>query len=460
MEITRENLRHTVLTLSWPAVARLSLNMLVQVADLAMVGRLGATAIAAVGVSNQIFFVTIAVVSAFGVGATALVAQSVGAGDIGRGREVARQALMFSALATFLFTFIGYFGAEKLLAGVLFLNKNPDPEILSLGATYLRIISLSIFLRFLMMVVNGVLQGTGDMRTPLLIMIIANAVNVVGNYLLIFGIGPFPQMGVAGAAVATALAGALGGLIGVRALFHPRCKVHLSLQDDFRIRIPVITDILRLGIPASIEQGVISGSQLLYTILAAGLGNIPIAANQIMMTTFSVTNLPCIGFAAVSTTLVGQNLGAGRFSLARASGYETRRLALIFTSIVGVFFLIAPQVVIRGFTNDPRVLSLAGSTLRILGLAQPALAVARVLAGGLRGAGDTRFVMYVTALGMLGFRLLLTLGFLYLGWGLHGLWAAAALDAYLQAGLILNRFRTGHWLEKYIASHPSPSEAS
>ncbi|MGI6144117.1 MAG: MATE family efflux transporter [bacterium] len=459
MAITEGNLRRTVLSLSWPAVTRMSFNMLVQVVDLIMVGRLGATAIAAVGVSNQIFFLTIAVVSAFGIGATALIAQAVGAGDISRGREVARQALIFTGIATSSVTLIGYFGAERLINAALILNDNPDPEILHLATTYLRIVSLSIFLRFYMMVVNNILQGTGDMKTPLFIVIFANVFNAIGNYLLIYGIGPFPQLGVAGAAIATALAGVLGGLMGIGSLFHPRCLIQLSLRDSFRIQLPVIKDILRLGVPAALEQGVVHGSQMLYTVLAAGLGDTALAANQIMMTANSMTNHPCIGFSAVSTTLVGQNLGAGNIARARASGYETQRWAVLFTTLVGILFFTAPELVVRAFTSDQQVIPLAGKTLRVLGLAQPALATALILAGGLRGAGDTRYVMYITALGMLGFRLAFTLIFLSLGWGLPGLWGAAALEAYLRGSLIMHRFTSGHWAEDYSRPRPSQSLA-
>lgn len=459
MAITEGNLRRTVLSLSWPAVARMSLNMLVQVVDLIMVGRLGAVAIAAVGVSNQIFFLTIAVVSAFGIGATALIAQAVGAGDISRGKEVARQALIFTGIATSILTLIGYFGADKLINAALVLNDNPDPRILHLATTYLRIVSTSAFLRFYMMVVSNILQGTGDMKTPLFIVILANVFNAVGNYFLIFGIGPFPRLGVAGAAIATALAGLLGGLLGIASLFHPRCLIQLSLRDDFGIRLPVIKDILRLGVPAALEQTIVQGSQMLYTILAAGLGDIAIAANQIMLTAQMITNHPCIGFSAVSTTLVGQNLGAGKIDRARASGYETQRWAVLFTTLVGILFITVPELVIRAFTSDQQVIPLAGKTLRLLGLAQPALATALILAGGPRGAGDTRYVMYVTALGMLGFRLTFTLLFLSLGWGLPGLWAAAALEAYLRGGLIMHRFASGHWAEDFVRTRPSQSPA-
>lgn len=459
MAITEGNLRRTVLSLSWPAVARMSLNMLVQVVDLIMVGRLGAAAIAAVGVSNQIFFLAIAVVSAFGVGATALIAQAVGAGDIPRGKEVARQALIFTGISTFILTLVGYFGAESLINAALILNDNPDPQILHLATTYLRIVSTSAFLRFYMMVISNILQGTGDMKTPLFIVIFANVFNAVGNYFLIFGIGPFPRLGVAGAAIATALAGVLGGLLGIASLFHPRCLIQLSLQDDFRIRLPVIRDILGLGVPAALEQAVVQGSQMLYTVLAASLGDIATAANQIMMTAQMIITHPCIGFSAVSTTLVGQNLGAGNIDRARASGYETLRWAVLFTALVGTLFFLAPGYVIRAFTSDQQVIPLASKTLRVLGLAQPALATALILAGGLRGAGDTRYVMYVTALGMLGVRLALTLLFLSLGWGLPGLWAAAVLEAYLRGGLIMHRFAAGHWTEDFVRTRPSQSPA-
>ncbi|MGI6575498.1 MAG: MATE family efflux transporter [bacterium] len=445
MDITKDNLRKVVLTLSWPAVARMGLNMLVQVIDLAMVGSLGAAAIAAVGVSNQIFFLAIGIVSAFSIGTIALVSQNIGANNIPQAKAVARQALIFTASATFILSLIGFSFAPQLISAVLIMMEEPDPDILALGTAYLRIISLSISFRFLMPVINGILQGAGNMRMPLYIMIVANAFNIIGNYFLIFGIGPFPRLDVAGAAIATALAGVLGTIMGLAAVFHSSCKVQLSLKDSFHIQIPVIKRILQVGIPAAIEQCITHGGQLLYTMLAASLGSIAIAANQIMMSAFSMTSLPCIGFAMVATTLVGQNIGAKKITRARAGGLETLRWAVIFTSLVGLVFIFYPELVIRGFTDDPEVIPLASRTLRILGLAEPALATALVLAGGLRGAGDTRWVMYITAFGLLLVRLGFSLTFVSWGWGLLGLWGAATLEAYVRACLVFNRFNSGQW---------------
>ena len=447
--ITKGDLKRSVVFLAAPVVARMFLQMLVGLADLAMVGRISPQAISAVGMGNQLLFLAIGVITAFTVGTTALVARMVGAGKRGQAEVYARQSLVLTFLAGIALGLVGYFGAEHIIRFMLIASETPDPEIIRLGGSYLRIISLSAPLTFVMMNCHAILQGAGNMKTPLYIMALANIVNVVFDYLLIFGIGIFPEWGVAGAAVATAGSKNLAAIAGLFYLFSRHSPIRLRFRDSFRPERQRIKEILDIGMASAAEQLVRSSGQMVFTMLVAGLGPIALAANQIIMKAMSISFMPGFGFGLAATTLVGQNLGADQPERAERSGYVASNLAAVFMTCVGVLFFVASHQIAGVFTTDPAVQLAAGENLKILAISQPALAFVMVLAGALRGAGDTKWVMFVTLVGTWGSRVAMGwfLG-IYLGHGLTGVWIAMVLDNLIRAAMLVTRFRGGQW--KYI----------
>jgi putative MATE family efflux protein len=274
-------------------------------------------------------------------------------------------------------------------------------------------------------------------------MIMSNVLNVVGNYVLIFGAGPIPALGVKGAALATSGAGIITGLIGIRLLFSRFSPLPLSLnlREFFRPQKHVLSRVLSVGIPSAVEQTGIHVSQIIYSMTVASLGSLAIAAHQILHSAYIMAYLPGIGFSMSATTLVGQFLGAEKRERALESGMETARLALIIMSVAGLFFFFSPQSVAYLFTRDLQVLELARHPLMLLALAQPALAYIVSLTGGLRGAGDTRWAMYLTLFSMLVLRMALTLLLVWAGLGLVGVWTAMLVEANFRAVFIYRRFR-------------------
>lgn len=429
--------------IAWPAVMRTFLNMVVQMVDMVMVGCLGAIPLAAVGVGNQVFFFSIAVVQAFSIGTTALVAQAVGKGDLDSAKRVALQSLLSVLATTFLLSIPVVAFSRQIITGIIYFMPEKDMALINLGSEYLGIVGISISLRFSLLIVNGIFQGAGDSRTPLYLMSAANAINIAGNYLLIFGIGPFPALGVRGAALATCAAGIFGGGLGIALLFTRYSPVPLTLKKAkwFRLQWRILGRVLYIGVPSAIEQVAVHMSQIVYTMIVASLGAMAVAAHQILHNAYIATYLPGIGFSLAATTLVGQLLGAEQRKRALQSGMETNRLALIVMSLAGLIFLLFPGRVIAVFTREAAVLELALAPLMLLALAQPALAWIVSFSGGLRGAGDTRWPMYLTVLNVFGVRLLLTLLFIRLGLGLLGVWLAMLVESYVRGALLLYRFR-------------------
>lgn len=436
------DLRRKVMLLAWPAIVENLLHTMVGIVDTAMVGRLGSASLAAVGLANQIFNVSLTVFAALATGSTAIVARHIGAGEPGKAGEVARQSLILgvfvsgSVMVTLLLTARG-------LLGLLF--GRSDALVLDMSASYVRIIAFVLILNYFLIVINAILRGAGDTKTPMRITGLVNIINILGNAIFIYGVGPIPALGVAGAAIGTAVAQGCGGILALSVLLrNPVLRVRLT--DSFKPDLAIIKRIANIGVPAGIEQGVMRIGQLVYTMIVSSLGTVAYAAHQVALNAESLSFMPGAGFATASTTLVGQNLGAERPDDAEAAAKITRQLGVLIMSIMGLIFFIMPEPLVSIFSTDPEVIALASVCLRLVAIAQPPLAVWMILAGGLRGAGDTRAIMKIVAIGFLFVRVgLAYLLVIHLGYGLVGAWVAMVADLFLRGYLIQRRFKQGHW---------------
>lgn len=445
-DITKGNIKRSVLLLALPVVARMLLQMLVGLIDLAMVGRVGPAAISAVGMSNQVFILSAAILNAFTVGTTALVARMVGARRADQAKVYARQSLLVTFSVGLIIGVILFIGAEYIMKFMMIAAKDPDPDIIRYGTTYLRIVAAAEPLTFTMVNCYAILQGAGNMKTPLYIMALANIFNVVFDYLLIFGIGIFPEMGVAGAALATSGSKNIAAILGLIYLFSRHSPIRIRLQESFRPHKERIREIMSIGLPSAGEQLVRSSSTFIMSMLVASMGPIAIAANQIIAKSMSMSFMPGIGFGHAATTLIGQNLGAKQQERAEKSGWEACRLATVLMFIVGLGFFFFSHEIASIFTDDTAVQAAAAANLKILAISQPFLAYVMVLAGALRGAGDTKFVMLVTLIGTWGSRVVVSwfLG-IFLGLGLRGVWIAMVVDNLVRATMMIARYRVGKW---------------
>jgi putative MATE family efflux protein len=311
------------------------------------------------------------------------------------------------------------------------------------AAAYLRITCLSFPLSALMFLGMAALRGSGDTRTPMATMAVVNVVNVVVAYSFIYGFGPVPAMGVAGSAIGAAVGRMTGGVIIICILLAGRAGLRLRLERLVPDREQALR-ILNIGLPAAMETMFMRLGQMSYAAVVAGLGTVAFAAHQLALTSESISYMPGFGFSVAATTLVGQGLGARDPDRAQSGGYESLRMAMMAMTFMGLMFvLFAPQF-LGIFTSDPMVVEQGEWPLRLVGLSQPMLACAMVLAGGLRGAGDTRKTLVITAVGFWCIRLPLAL--LLTGpFGLIGAWIAMSVDLNARGLAILLRFRSGRW---------------
>lgn len=440
-EPSNQELRSEVLKLAGPVIVENFLMTLVGMADMIMVGSLGPAAIASIGLSNSPIFFSTAAFAAISVGATALVARHIGAKEPEAANLVARQALLLAVIISVVFTAVALTIAPNIMVWM-----GAKADVQEIGTAYLRISTSTFAFSIISMIMNGVLRGAGDTKTPMRVNIVANLVNIVFNYLLIFGHFGFPRWGVAGAAAATALSRLVGGLLVLRVLFMGKSVIHITLHDRFAFDWTIIRRMMNIGVPAMLEQLIMRGGQLLYTRIVSGLGTLAYAAHTIAINVESLSFMPGFGFSIAATTLIGQNLGANRPDVAERSGYESVKIGMLFMGAVGLILFFFPGVFVRLYTDDPEVTRMAVQVLRIVAISQPPMAAAFIFAGGLRGAGDTRWVMIITSASVwivrLGLAYLLAIT---LNWQLVGAWIAMTVELFVRGTAIALRYRTGRW---------------
>lgn len=442
-------IRREIFRLAWPVFAENILATLTQVVDMIMVGHLGAAAITAVGLSFQPFWLVQGFFMGLGAGTTALVARLTGAGDRENAVRVAHQSLLLSiALAVF-------FGLTTMpLARPVVALMGAAPDVLDLGSVYLVYLVPGMLILMISTVLSAALRGAGDTRTPMWMNVVINLLNVAFCWMLIFGKLGFPALGVVGAGLATTLARLVGSLMLFALVFSGRTVISLRLRafrplwTFFRPDFGTMGRIFRIGIPAALERIVNSFGQLLYTRVVAGLGTVAFAAHSLALNVESLSYMPGLGLSVAATTLVGQKLGAGRPSEAEDNGWECMRLGLWVMGVMGALFFLAPAAFLGLYTGDLAVVTMGVVALRIVAFTELPESVGFVLSGALRGAGDTRSVLGITAVGVWAVRLGLSLLFVSaFHWGLAGAWLAMLLDWVVRATYLIVRFRAGMWKE-------------
>ena len=443
-----------IFLLAWPTIIEQLLMTAVNYVDTAMVGSIGTHATAAIGVCQSTIMLLTGVMNIAGIGFSVTVARRIGEGNHEEARTTIRQALLSALIiGLFLTTLV-----ETVLAPNLARWMGVEDYVLPYSVAYFRIIGLGYVFNTAMLVSGATLRCMGDTKTPLKFNILTNIVNVGGNFLLIYPTReltvmgstftmPGAGLGVSGAAIATVLSTAFSACCLASTLFLRKGPLQISLKDDFRPRKDILLQAFRLGLPSFLERAIISMGQIVSTALITGLGTAAIAAHQLALSGESLCYMPIFGFATAATTLVAQNLGAGDKERAKQQGRWCIGIAVAAMCLLGgAMFILAPNI-IDIFSNDPQVISLGGQVLRIEALVEPFFAIASVVSGVLRGAGDTKWPFYISLAGMWCIRIPLALilikGF---GWGLHAVWIGMALDLLLRGLISLWRFRKGAWV--------------
>ncbi len=440
--LTRENIPQNVIKLAVPAVAENLLQTMVFLTNTLLIGRLkDPAALAAVSLGGLFLNIANSLFSAVSVTTTTLVAHAWGAGDYERARRVAAQSILVAILFASVVSAALWPAATPLLVWM-----GASERAVELGSMYMRTILVTSLLGFPMIVLNGVLRGSGDTRTPMLITLIMNVCNVLLAAALVFGVGPLPALGLAGAAVATAASRLLGGVLALLLVMSGKRFLQIGLHDILRWERQLVAYMVRLSMPTAGEALIMRLGFILFMRTVSAVGEVALAAHQIAVNVESLSFMPGFGLSVASTTLVGQSLGANKPELAEESIRTTMRFSLAVMGALGVVFALWGPALASLFGSTPEVLALAGNAVRIGALEQLPIAVLMVIAGSLRGAGDMRTPMYATLAGTFLFRVPLVYLFaIVFGWGLNGVWLGTAVDWTARAALIYFLFRRGAW---------------
>jgi putative MATE family efflux protein len=428
--------------LSWPMLAMMVLHFFVGFTDVYVAGLIGTDVQAAVGFISQLFFLFIIVANAISIGTVSMVSRAIGAGEPARAVWNAKQSLLFGALMSTVLSAIVFAFHREIVTLVGF-----PRDIQAIAATFLKIFSLAIIPNYLIIISNAIFRAGGDVMKPLVTMLVFAVVNIAGDFALVFGIGPFPEMGFMGIAVATTLASMLGMCVNL--FFFIRHQWKEFSATAWMISLPTVKNIIHVSWPAALLQiAWNAGSIVLYNILGRlSTGSVTaLAALTNGLRIEAIIFLPPFALNMAASVLVGQNLGAGKPDRAEKMGWTVAGVGVAFVTVMALLIFIYAREFASLLTSDPAVLEETARYLRINMAAEPFLALGMVLSGGLQGAGDTRGTMWVIITAMWLIRLPLAYYFVIVaGLGATGAWIAMVSSMIVQGLVMARRFQGGYW---------------
>ncbi len=431
----------SIIAIALPAIGEMSLNTLLGLADTVMISRIiGSEALAGVGFANQIIFTLIFIFSSFNTGATAMISRSYGEKDYNRLNIIAGQAVSVNLIIGIIITILAAIFAKQIFQ----IYKMTD-VVLNLALTYFYIIVIGMIFMFLSFSYAAILRGAGDTVTPMIITGIANVLNIFGNYVLITGFGPFPEMGIAGAAWSTTISRMIAMMLYTYILFIKDGRVRIKIKN-MKITKNILKPLLKISLPGGIEQALMQISFVVLGVIISQLETNSEAAFRILLNIESISFMPAVGLSIAAATLVGKALGEKDIEKAVHTGYTATILGVLWGLVMGLIFFIFPKGLLGIFTEEIDIILLSVTTMYFMGINQPFLNFMIVMSGALRGAGDTRSVMVITALRL--WILFVPLSYLFiitLKQGIIGLWYGEIISFIVFCAIIFMRFRSKKW---------------
>ncbi len=439
-DFTAGSLNRAILLLAIPMVLEMVLESLFAVVDVFFVGRLGADAVATVGLTESLLSLVFAVGLGLSLSTTAMVARRIGEKDQEGAAVAGVQAIAIGLAIAILAGVPCYIHAPELLR-----LMGGSPQIIATGSGYARIAlggSGAIMLLFLN---NAIFRGAGDAAIAMRLLWVSNILNFVLDPCLIFGLGPFPKLGVTGAALATFTGRSIGVLYQFYRLLRGTERIRI-LRRQIRLHFGVLLRLLRVSLTGILQFAIAHTSWIGLVRIVSIFGSAALAGYTIAIRILIFVMLPSWGFSNAAATLVGQNLGAKRPDRAEKSVWRTGFYNMLFLGGIGVFFLLFATPVVRLFTQDPSVIPLASAALRILSYGNIGYAYGMVMLQAFNGAGDTVTPTIVNFFGFflleipLAYFLAIPMGVQVNGVSISIVIAEAAIAA---AGILL--FRRGRW---------------
>ena len=445
----------TYINMAIPSVMEMVLISLINMIDTIMVSSIGTDAVAAVGLVGQPRMIMLCFFFALNSGITAVVARRRGEDRRAEANTVMRNMIVITALLAFvLMALILPFSRQLMrFAGA------EAGRTLEDSTTYFIILGLALPFNALSMAICAAQRGIGNTKLTMYVNIISNLINVLFNYLLINGIGPFPKLGVRGAAIATAIGMVCGFTLALISLIQgSRGNSFLSIQrgDSWKLKKESIRDVTKVASASMIEQIAMRIGFFSYAKIVAGLGTDAFAAHQISMQFLNLSFCFADGLGIAGTSLVGQMLGRKRSDLSHIYGKIAQRFSLLVALSIALICVTLRGPLVSLFISSSagdNVRRLAESVMIIVAIFQPPQMLATVISGSLRGAGDVKYTARVMMLTVTVMRSVLSFTAVYVlndllgygDWALLGAWLAALADMIVRMMLFMRRYNSGRW---------------
>lgn len=432
-----------ILQVALPAIAGLSTQMVVSLVDSAMVGRLeeATYALAAMGIGVLATWALISFFSSLATGIHVVVARKYGEGDYISCGITLNNSLLVSISIGLIVAAVGVFFASPIAH--LFAT---DKTVGDYASDYIHYRFMGIPFFLISVSFRGFFFGINKTKIFMFSGVITNLLNVIFNYLFIYGAFGFPRMGLAGAGLGSTLATAFDGIFYISIIMLPAYRKRFKNLKHLVINKNIISAIIKISLPVSFQNVFILIGFLSFVSITGMIGTLEQAATQATISTLFISFLPCFGFGIAVQTLVGNNLGAGKFVLAKIYGFETAKIATIYTIVLGFIFTIIPQYVLLIITYDKTIIETAVPALRVAGFAQVFYAKGVVLANALQAGGRSFYVMKAEVItNLLIFVPLAYFLGVYLELGLTWAWMALPFYIIVYTGMIYWKFKSPDW---------------
>ncbi|MFT4413401.1 MATE family efflux transporter [Bacillus sp. UMB0728] len=441
IKYSQKDILKMIMVLAIPAIIENFFQTILGFVDTFFVAQIGINEVTALGVTNAILAIYLAIFMSIGVSTNVYIAKYLGSNQIEKAGKIAQQSILLSVIIGLLFGIITFFFAAPLLK-----LMGIENSVLNQGVMYFKIVAIPSVLISLMFGLSSILRGTKDTKTPMKVTIFINIVNIILDYVFIFGFWLIPSFGLAGAAWATVIARLIGVIL---LLFHlKRSKVGSVINlSKWSWDKEQQKELIKLGTPAMAERLAMRIGQVLYFGFIVQLGTNTFAAHQIAGNIEVFSYMIGYGFATAATTLIGEVLGSRQYELAKKIAYYSTLLGVGVMSIFGLFLFVFGEWTASFFTNDVFVIQQITIALKIDAFIQPILAIVLILTGAFQGAENSKYPFYLTTIGIW---LLRTVGVyvlgIWLGMGIAGIWIAIGLDNLFRAILLFLKIHNNKWV--------------
>ncbi len=437
-DLTKISINRAIVLLSIPMILEMVMESLFAVVDIYFVGKISEEAIGVVGLTESVMMLVYSLAIGLMTAAMAMVARRIGEKNPEGASVVTIQAIILALVISTLIAIFGVYFARDILE-----IMGGSEQLINDGLGYTQVMFATNIVIILIFLLNGIFRGAGNAAIAMRVLWLSNGLNILLDPMFIFGIGPFPELGVQGAAVATSIGRGVGVLFQLYILFNGKSIVKISLKY-FRVIIDIILNIIKVGAGSTFQFLIASASWIfIMWIISNNFSEDVLAGYIISIRVIIFTILPSWGLANAAATLVGQNLGAEQPDRAEKSVWISAFYNMIFLLVISIIFFIFAGPIISIFSKNPVVIEAGITSLRIICAGYVFFAYGMVIGQSFNGAGDT---YTPTVINIIAFWLVqIPLAYFLVRFGSHGVYWAIAISESVLAIICIIVFRQGRW---------------